>query len=687
MVEYKHTNRLIHETSPYLLQHAHNPVDWHPWGEEALGLAKKEDAPILLSIGYSACHWCHVMEHESFENEEIAAIMNEHFVCIKVDREERPDLDSIYMTAVQMMTGSGGWPMTVFLTPDQIPFYCGTYFPPEDRYGVPGFRRVLLSVAQSYRERREDFLGSIHAFAADLRNSNTAPGTRGKLDTSILDTASSGLIRNFDARNGGFGSAPKFPPSMALTFLLRTFLRTGKQPPLEAVNLTLTKMAHGGMYDQLGGGFHRYSVDARWLVPHFEKMLYDNALLSRIYLDGYLLTRNELYRRIAEETLEYVVREMTSPEGGFYSSQDADSEGEEGKFFLWTALDIKSVLGEKDGELFCRYFGCSAGGNFEGKNILNVPDPIGVVAQRNDISEDRLREIVRHGRRLLLQAREERVKPGRDDKILAAWNGMMLRSFAEAANVLDCEEYRHVAIRNAEFLLSRLRSDGRLLRSYKDGQARFNAYLEDYACLIDGLISLYEATFDSIWIREAEQLAGRMIEKFGDSRGGGFYFTSADHESLIHRPKEFFDNATPSGNSVAALALLRLWKLTGEQEWMQPAVSILEIMAEPMARHPAALPHMLCALDFCLGRTMEIAVIGNPSDEETRKLLDEVFRAYEPNKVVACGTHDDVFLLRGKPQIGGRATAYVCENFACKLPVTTAEDLATGLKNRRSSAN
>jgi len=664
-----------------LLQHAHNPVDWYPWGEEALQLAKKEDTPILLSIGYSACHWCHVMEHESFENEEIAAIMNKHFVCIKVDREERPDLDSIYMTAVQMMTGRGGWPMTVFLTPNQIPFYCGTYFPPEDRYGMPGFRRVLLSIAQAYRERKEALYGNVQAIAAELQNSNVISGAPSELTAAILDEAASGLIRNHDARNGGFGSAPKFPPAMALTFLLRTYARTKEPQFLDAVNLTLGKMACGGMYDQLGGGFHRYSVDDVWLVPHFEKMLYDNALLSRVYLDAYLLTKKDLYRRITIETLDYVAREMTSPEGGFYSSQDADSEGKEGTFFLWTVPEVKNILGEEHGSLFCRYFGCTPEGNFEGKNILHIPNPPDAVTRQINVSPERLQEVVQRGRDLLFRERDKRVKPGRDDKILTAWNGLMLRSFSEAAIALGREDYRQAAVRNAEFLLSKLRIDGRLLRSYRDGQARFNGYLEDYACLMDGLISLYEATFDSAWIREAEQLAVTMIKKFGDPSGAGFYFTSEDHESLIHRPREFNDNAAPSGNSAAAFALLRLWKFTGNQEWMRHAAAILQIVAEPMRRHPAAFPHLLCALDFYLGKTKEIAVIGNPFEEGTRRLLDVISHAYLPNKVVACGTTGDIFLLRQKPQIEGLATAYVCENFTCGLPATTPECLAGYLES------
>jgi uncharacterized protein YyaL (SSP411 family) len=677
----EHTNRLVNETSPYLLQHAHNPVQWYPWGEEALAKAKSEDTPILLSIGYSACHWCHVMAHESFEDEAIAALMNENFINIKVDREERPDLDAIYMKAVQMMTGRGGWPMTVFLTPDQVPFFCGTYFPPDDRYGTPGFRRVLLSVAQAYRERREAFYGSVYAIEKELRSSNTLAISPGALDAGILDKAASGLAGDYDSRDGGFGSAPKFPPSMALTYLMRLYQRKAEERYLEIVNNTLTRMACGGMYDQLGGGFHRYSVDAQWLVPHFEKMLYDNALLSRVYLDAYLLTQNGLYRKIAEEILDYVVREMKSPEGGFFSSQDADSDGKEGAFFLWRAEEVKSILGEEDADLFNRYFGITSEGNFEGKNILHVPRSLEVVAKLNNIPEDRLREIIRRGRQRLLEARETRVRPGRDEKILTAWNGLMLRSFAEASVTLDREDYRQVAIQNAEFLLSKLYRNGGLLRSYKDGQARFNAYLEDYACLADGLISLYEATFDARWLRQAEEFAAFMLRKFWDSKDKGFYFTSEDHESLIDRPKEYYDNATPSGNSVAAFVLLRLWKFTGDQTWSQYAVSILENVAELMPRHPAAFPHLLCALDFCIGPSREIAVIGDPRENRTRELLREIFHIYLPNKVVACGTQGDLFLLQDRPQIEGRPTAYVCENFSCKLPVTTPRELGDCLKS------
>jgi uncharacterized protein len=675
MAEFKYTNALINETSPYLLQHAHNPVQWYPWSEEALSKAKKEDKPILLSVGYSACHWCHVMEHESFEDEETAKLMNESFICIKVDREERPDIDAIYMTAVQLLTGRGGWPMTVFLTPDQIPFFCGTYFPPEARYGMPGFRNVLLSMAQAYRDQRKALFDDAGAILAELRKSNYFSASRSELDVSMLERASSALIADYDSRNGGFGQAPKFPPSMALSFLMRSYRRENGIQFLEAVEQTLNKMACGGIYDQLGGGFHRYSVDARWLVPHFEKMLYDNALLSRVYLDAFLLTGNDFYRTISRETLDYILREMTSPEGGFYSSQDADSEGKEGAFFLWTVHEIRTILGHEEAELFCRCYGATEEGNFEGKNILFVPRSFDIVARLNNVPEARLREILLESRRALFEAREKRIKPERDEKILTAWNALMLRSFAEAANALDNDNYRQMAIRNADFLLSKLHSDGRLLRSYKNGKARFNAYLEDYACLVDGLISLYEAVFDLRWIRVAEQLAESMILKFWDEQGKGFYFTSNDHESLIHRTKDYYDSATPSGNSVAAYALLRLWKLTRDNRWSEYASAILESMAGAMVPHPSAFSHLLCSLDFCLGPTKEIAIVGDPRDEKTRDLLQTVFRKYQPNKVVACGINGGIRLLEDKIRIGELATAYVCENFTCGLPVTSPEAL------------
>jgi uncharacterized protein YyaL (SSP411 family) len=679
MIEHKHTNALINETSPYLLQHAHNPVQWYAWGPEALAKAKAEDKPILLSIGYSACHWCHVMEHESFEDEEIAKLMNTSFVNIKVDREERPDLDAIYMTAVQLMTGSGGWPMTVFLTPDQAPFFCGTYFPKEDRYGMPGFRRILISIGQTYREKKQLLYDNAGDIVEELRKSIPAAAPQGNLEAGILERAAAALVEGYDSKNGGFGAAPKFPPSMTLDFLMRTASRDGGGRYLEIINKTLTKMACGGIYDQIGGGFHRYSVDAQWLVPHFEKMLYDNALLSRAYLDGYLLTRSDFYRKICQEILDYVALEMTSPEGGFYSSQDADSEGGEGAFFIWTHQEIRALLGEEDAALFCHHYGVSPGGNFEGKNILHVPLGTEEIDRQTDIPEGRFGEILQRSKQKLLDARKSRPKPGRDEKALTAWNGLMMRSFAEASNGLMRDDYRQIAVKNAEFLLSALRPEGKLLRSYKDGRARFNAYLEDYACLIEGLLSLYEATFDLHWMREARELAGLMIERFWDPNSKGFFFTSDDHEPLIYRPIDFYDNAAPSGNSVAAYALLKLWRFTGETQWSQYATAIFESKAGLIEQHPAAFSYLLCALDFFLGKTREIAIIGSPGSKSTDELVYEVFRQYLPNKVVACGMNGGLALLEDKHQVQGRATAYVCENYECKQPVTTPEELRNRL--------
>ena len=675
MSEHRFTNALARETSPYLLQHAHNPVDWHPWSDEALRRARAEDKPILLSIGYSACHWCHVMEHESFENESIARLMNEHFINIKVDREERPDLDTIYMAAVQMMTGSGGWPMTVFLTPDGVPFYGGTYFPPEDRHGMPGFPRVLLTIAGTYREKKEAIRNEAASIVRELQRMNSVSGAPGKLNESVLDSAAGNLMAGFDSRHGGFGGAPKFPPSMTLSFLLRSYARTRRANLLDAVELTLHKMACGGIYDQVGGGFHRYSVDDHWLVPHFEKMLYDNALLSRIYLDAYLQTKKEFYGRIARETLDFVRREMTSQEGGFYSTQDADSEGHEGKFYVWARKEVEACLGTSDADLFCRCFDITDSGNFEGRNILNLPRPVAAVARLNNLPEAELQRVIQRSRKILFAEREKRIKPARDEKILTAWNGLMLRSFAEGAIALNSSNYREVAVKNAEFVLGRLRHGDKLLRTCRDGDARLNGYLEDYSCMLDGLLSLYEATFDARWINESMRLAELMIGLFWDPGENTFYFTSGDHEALIHRPKDFYDNATPSGTSVAAHALLRLAALTGESKWQLYARSTLEARAVPMADHPAAFGNFLCALDFLLAPPVEIALVGSPDSEGMRDLLRVVRERYQPNKAVACGLDGHIGILRDRPQVNGRPTAYVCTNMTCSAPVTSAAGL------------
>jgi uncharacterized protein len=687
MTTHNHTNKLINETSPYLLQHAHNPVDWYPWGPEALERSRSEDKPILLSIGYSACHWCHVMEHESFENEDIARLMNENFVCIKVDREERPDLDSIYMNAVQMMTGRGGWPMTMFLTPDLKPFYGGTYYPPEDRLGMPGFPRVLIGIADSYQNKREEVLSSADSITAELKKTDRFVASNEMLTTEVLNSAFSALAANFDKANGGFGGAPKFPPSMTLMFLLRHHKRTNSDEALKMVETTLQKMAGGGMYDHLGGAFARYSVDAHWLVPHFEKMLYDNALLTRIYLYAYQQTKNPLYRRIAEETLEYIIRDMTDRSGGFYSSEDADSEGEEGKFYVWTKAEVVSILGEADGAVFCEYFDVTEEGNFEhGKSILNTPRTIEEFAAAKTRSIDEIRKIINASKRKLFNSREQRVRPGRDDKSLAAWNGLMLTALAEAANILKRDDYREVAIRNAEFITTRLMRDGRLLRTYKSGQAKLNGYLEDYAYVIEGLLAVYEATFELKFFKQARELADTMTSRFLDEQEGGFYFTSSDHEELITRTKDYFDNATPSGNSVAAAVLLKLGLLTQKHEYTQHAVTVLRTMRPAMSRYPSAFGYMLSALDFYLSEPKEIAIVGKLDSHEVRSFVEEIYSRYIPNKIVAASEPNDeraaseIALLEERSAIDGQATAYVCRNYTCLEPATTVEQFALRLE-------
>lgn len=688
VAEHKHTNALINETSPYLLQHAHNPVDWHPWGEAALSKARSEDKPILLSIGYSACHWCHVMEHESFENETIASLMNEHFVNIKVDREERPDLDQIYMNAVQMMTGQGGWPMTMFLTPDCVPFYGGTYFPPEDRYNMPGFPRILLSVAEAYRAQPDQVATTAATMLGELRRVSLAEASREMLTTEILDSAYRRIASNYDRVNGGFGGAPKFPPSMTLEFFLHHHYRTGAAEALEMVQMTCEQMARGGMYDQLGGGFHRYSVDAKWLVPHFEKMLYDNALLSGLYLHLYQGTQGSFARRIAEETLDYVVREMTDSSGGFYSSQDADSEGEEGKFFVWSRAEVLNALGEADGKIFCEYYDATEDGNFEGKNIFHVAKGIEETAARLAIPVDRLQQVVDLGRKKLFDIREQRIKPGRDEKVLTAWNGLMLGSFAEAAAILDRPDYQEIAEKNADFLLTQMLADGLLLRTFKDGQAKLNGYLEDYACLINGLISLYEATGNLRWLQSALSLADKMIAEFWDDEAGGFFFTGRGHEALIVRSKEYLDNATPSGNSVAAFSLLRLSLLTGNQDYRRLATDVLRLMANQLKRYPSAFGFTLCALDFYLSKPLEVAIIGKPEAAMTRELGRAFWRTYLPNRVLAFCTNDHAAaaavtpLLAERNALEAEPTAYVCEGYTCLKPAHTAVELAGQLTKK-----
>ena len=673
--QHEFTNHLINETSPYLRQHAHNPVDWYPWGEEAFAISREQNKPVLLSIGYSACHWCHVMAHESFEDEEIARLMNDNFVNIKVDREERPDLDQIYMNAVQMMTHHGGWRMTVFLTSDAIPFYGGTYFPPQDRYNMPGFPRVLISVAEAYKDRRSDIAQTSDQLLNELRRLSETSGSEQSIEKELLDAAFVGITRGYDPVNGGFGGAPKFPPAMTLEFLLRTFVRTGNADALEMVRTTTTKMAYGGMYDQLGGGFHRYSTDAKWLVPHFEKMLYDNALLSRVYLHYYQVSQDELARETTKGILDYVIREMTNDEGGFYSTQDADSEGHEGKFFVWDIAEIKSVLGEKEANFFCAAYDITDSGNFEGENIPNIKHSLKVVAEKAGVTLDELNASLSQSKRKLFEVREQRIKPDRDEKVITAWNGLMLASFAEAGVVLDRPDYLDVARKNARFILTKLQRDGFLLRTYKDGVAKFNAYLEDYAFLIEGLTTLFETSGEIEWLNAALSLTERMVEEFWDEDNAGFFFTGTSHEKLIVRSKDYFDNATPSGNSVAASVLLRLGILTDSEHFRNLAVSVFREVADSIRKYPSGFGYALSGLDFLLSTPKEVAIIA-AEQSSLKTFVRAAWDKYLPNKVVASVLSEDsaaigsVVLLQNRNLVQGKTAAYVCQNYTCKEPVT-----------------
>jgi uncharacterized protein YyaL (SSP411 family) len=611
--------------------------------------------------------------------------MNDLFVNVKVDREERPDVDNIYMQSVQMLTGSGGWPLTVFLRPDGVPFFGGTYFPPVDRYGMPSFRTVLTAISEAYRTRRDDIDRNAAQMLDALRRTVELPDEGGDLDQETLDAAFANVARTFDAKLGGFGRAPKFPAGMVMDFLLRHHARTARPDALFMVEFTLEKMARGGIYDQIGGGFARYSVDDQWLVPHFEKMLYDNAILARNYADAYRITGKEFYRRVAEQTLDWALEEMTAPEGAFYSALDADSEGEEGKFYVWTPDEVKAVLGEEDGRLFCSYFDITSSGNFEGHSIPNVPRDLATVARVEGVAPERLFEACERGRRELYEVRSHRVWPGLDDKALAAWNGLMLRALAEAGTAFDRDDYVEAARRNADFLLTAMRRDGLLLRTYKKGEAKLNAYLEDYAFVIEGLVSLYEATFETRWLSEAKALADVMIREFWDDAAGGFFFTGRSHEELIRRTKEYEDNATPSGNSSAANGLLRLAELTGEDAYREKADAVLAAAAGALGRYARAFGHMLCALDFRLGPPLEIAVVGDPNDESARVLAAAARKRYLPARVLAGAAPGDaeaaalVPVLRDRGLVDGKPAAYVCRNFACKLPATDVERLIVEL--------
>ena len=660
-------NRLANETSPYLLQHSHNPVDWFPWGEEAFAKARAEDKPLFLSIGYSACHWCHVMERESFENEELAAVLNENFVSIKVDREERPDVDSIYMEAVQMMTGHGGWPMSMFLTPAGAPFYAGTYFPPDDRQGMPGFRRVLEHVAGAYRSKRAD----VEAASAEVVRSLSAVKFQGggTLEHDALDRAAARIAQSYDSANGGFGGAPKFPPSMSLDFLMQVAWRTQDNRLDEIIVHTLTKMARGGMYDQVGGGFHRYSVDAHWLVPHFEKMLYDNALLARLYTRAWQWKKDPLFARIAHEILGFAQREMTSPDGGFYATQDADSEGEEGKFYVWSRADVMSILGDGEGRIFCALYDITERGNWENQNILNVSrDPASVAADLG-ISGEQLGDIAARGKCKLYGVRSQRVWPARDEKILAGWNGWMLAAFAEAAVAFDHDGYRDVVRHNADFLLTRIDASGRLMRTPK-----IAGLLEDYSGVAWGLALAYEAAHDRRYLDAARRLADQILDRFPDAENGGFFDTPTDHETLITRPKDLFDNATPSGNSVAADVLLRLSLLFNDARYAEAARKTIAAIAPLAERYPSGFGLLLGAGEWRAGQPKEIVITGAIDDSVFRALRKVVGEEYLPHRVLVAGSGSaDLALMLNRP--AEPAMAYVCEAYACAEPTAATERL------------
>ena len=682
-------NRLAKETSPYLLQHADNPVDWHPWGREALERARREDKPILLSIGYSACHWCHVMERESFEDEATAELMNRDFVSVKVDREERPDLDSIYMRAVQALTGHGGWPLTAFLTPDGRAFYGGTYFPPEPRHGMPSFRQVLEAVADAFRNRRDEVERGSDQLLSIMKGTEVGGGAGGvaqegeageeEVDDRILDHGYRFLAGRYDQVNGGFGQAPKFPQPVVLEFLLRHHHRTGESEALDMTVHTLQAMAAGGMRDHLGGGFHRYSVDARWLVPHFEKMLYDNGLLARVYLHAYQVTGDRRLKETATSTLDYVLEDLTSPEGGFYSARDADSEGEEGLFYLWTPEEVDELLEADEAELFREAYGVTPEGNFEGRSILHLSRPLGELAGEKGLETHELEERLARSRDVLTEARRRREHPLRDEKILVAWNALVARALAEAGAVLERDDYLAAARENADFLLENLRHEGRLRRSFKDGEARIPAFLEDYAGLGNALLTLYECTLEARWLQEARALGRHVVDLFWDEEEGIFFDAARDGEELVVRPRDIMDNATPSGNSLALELLLRLARLTGEEEGWKRVRGALAREREGMKRMPTAFGRLLSVLSLHRSRPLEVTILGDPSGGELTPFLHVAHGGYEPARIVAGGDPGEVGdlpLLGDREAKEGKATAYVCRDFTCSAPLHGIDELA-----------
>ena len=683
-------NHLIREKSPYLLQHAENPVAWYPWGEAAFQKAKKEDKPIFLSIGYATCHWCHVMAHESFEDEEVAAVLNRHFISIKVDREERPDVDQVYMSLCQALTGHGGWPLSTFMTPEGEPFFAGTYFPKTGRMGVMGFIELLQRVAGLWRTDREKILTGSGEIRQALRKEVHPGFAEVSLDLGVLKKGYAQLERTHDERWGGFGSAPKFPTPHHLTFLLRWFRRNGDPQARKMTERTLEAMRHGGIFDQLGLGFHRYSVDEKWLIPHFEKMLYDQALLAMAYTEAYLALGKEEYGKVTREIFTYILRDMTSPEGGFYSAEDADSEGHEGRFYVWRPGEVRSHLGKEEGDLFCRFYGVSPEGNFEeGTSVLHIPRPVEHFAAGEKMGPGELEKTLERGREKLFHVREKRIHPLKDDKVLTSWNGLMIAALAKGYQALGDPLFSDAACRAADFILGQMRTpQGRLYRRWREGEVAISGFLEDYAFLVWGLIELYEATFRVRYLEEAFHLNRLMIELFGDKERGGFYFSGKDNEALITRQKELYDGATPSGNSVAALNMLRLARMTGKIDLEKEVEGLLRGFSSTVAEAPMAFTQFLNFLDFYLGPSQEIVLVGKPDWETTRSMTAAIQRKFLPNKVLLFRAEDDTGekladlcpFVEGMKSRDRKATAYLCEGFSCKTPLTDLAALQGALK-------
>jgi len=678
-MEYKHTNQLVHETSPYLLQHAHNPVEWYPWGDEAFTKAGEEDKPILLSIGYSACHWCHVMEEESFENEEIAAVMNQNFINIKVDREERPDIDDVYQYAVQLFGGNGGWPLTIFLTPEGKPFFGGTYFPPQERQGLKGLPEVLLAVAGAYRDRRKEIEATTSEVTSALKRLTDRVSSEKEINPGDIDNAASRLLRHYDPSHGGFGTAPKFPNTTQLSLLLQYYQRTGDPLALQTVRDTLHHMAEGGIYDQLGGGFHRYAIDERWLIPHFEKMLYDNALLSRIYLDTYKITREPFYKEIAEETLMYLLREMYHPDGGFYSSQDADSEGGEGKFFLWSKEEMQSILSE-DAEVVCRFYGVTEGGNFEGGNVLHADRGLKALSHEFGLPEEEVRNLLKRGKERLFLSREQRIKPFRDTKIITEWNGLVISALINAYQTTGGDLYLDAARRTLDFVRDRLIKDGVLFHVWKDGTVKVNGDLTDYVFMTAAALDMFEATFDEGYLLWAEGLTKSLTDLFRDSEQNGFYHTAGGTEVLFHRLKTGNDQSLPSGNAVASTNLLRLSAYRDHSGFRTMAEQLVRLFYDDAIESPFNYPSLLSSAYLCAEGMKEITIVGSRDSDELKELLRRLGEMYLPYKVIYLV--DDAqkgdsmpSFARDKRRKDNRTTVYICQNFTCSKPLTEWRDI------------